>query len=253
MPHATNEMVNGDRPQSKFISHLSSYPVVSDGVETFKSNPYGKKSLDLADSAYQRVVKPVEPHLETAYSYAKPYVGKADELGDSGLGYIDSKFPIVKEDTSTIVDKGKSIVLWPFKVAFDGKDYVVNTWSDEYQKTANHKDRGAGISTLILALISTELKIASDFFQAVADFLGPKYYETKDKYEETKAKGSAYVKEAREAADHYKEMGKDKLADYQKLAQEKAEQAKLETEKKAEQAKQEGEKKKEEAKKQAQK
>jgi hypothetical protein len=128
-------MVNGDRPQSKFISHLSSYPVVSDGVETFKSNPYGRKSLDLADSAYQRVVKPVEPHLETAYSYAKPYVGKADELGDSGLGYIDSKFPIVKEDTSTIVDKGKSIVLWPFKVANDGKDYVVNTWSGKQHST----------------------------------------------------------------------------------------------------------------------
>jgi hypothetical protein len=127
-------MVNGDRPQSKFISHLSSYPVVSDGVETFKSNPYGRKSLDLADSAYQRVVKPVEPHLETAYSYAKPYVGKADELGDSGLGYIDSKFPIVKEDTSTIVDKGKSIVLWPFKVANDGKDYVVNTWSGKIKR-----------------------------------------------------------------------------------------------------------------------
>ena len=102
MPHATSEMVNGDS-QSKFISHLTSYPVVSDGVETFKSNPYGRKSLDLADSAYQRVVKPVEPHFETAYSYAKPYVGKADELGDSGLGYIDSKFPIVKEDTSAIV------------------------------------------------------------------------------------------------------------------------------------------------------
>ena len=122
-------MTNGEKASSKFISHLSSYPVVSDSVETFKSHPYGKKSLDLADSAYQRFVKPVEPHLETPYSYAKPYVGKADELGDSGLGYIDSKFPIVKEDTNTIVDKGKSIVLWPFKVAFDGKDYVVNTWS----------------------------------------------------------------------------------------------------------------------------
>ena len=140
MPHATDDMstplVNGNG-QSKFISHLSSYPVVSDGVETFKANPYGKKSLDLADSAYQRVVKPVEPHLETAYSYAKPYVGKADELGDSGLGYIDSKFPIVKEDTNTIVDKGKSVVFWPINVAYAGKDYVINTWSGMSQSRAS--------------------------------------------------------------------------------------------------------------------
>lgn len=136
MPHATDSemstpLLNGDRSSSKFISHLSSYPVVSDGVETFKSNPYGRKSLDLADSAYQRVVKPVEPHLETAYSYAKPYVGKADELGDSGLGYIDAKFPIVKEDTSAIVDKGKSVLFWPVNVAGEGKDYVLATWSGE--------------------------------------------------------------------------------------------------------------------------
>jgi len=245
MPHATNEMstpmTNGEKASSKFISHLSSYPVVSDGVETFKSHPYGKKSLDLADSAYQRFVKPVEPHLETPYSYAKPYVGKADELGDSGLGYIDSKFPIVKEDTNTIVDKGKSIVLWPFKVAFDGKDYVVNTWSDEYQKTANHKERGPGFSTLVMALISTELKIASDFFQVVADFLGPKYEEGKAKgseyVKEAQATAGKYVNEAQATAEQYKEAGKEKLQEMQKLGQEKAEEAKKEAQKAKDEAK----------------
>lgn len=245
MPHATSEMstpmTNGEKASSKFISHLSSYPVVSDGVETFKSHPYGKKSLDLADSAYQRFVKPVEPHLETPYSYAKPYVGKADELGDSGLGYIDSKFPIVKEDTNTIVDKGKSIVLWPFKVAFDGKDYVVNTWSDEYQKTANHKERGPGFSTLVMALISTELKIASDFFQVIADFLGPKYEEGKAKgseyVKEAQATAGKYVNEAQATAEQYKEAGKEKLQEMQKLGQEKAEEAKKEAQKAKDEAK----------------
>lgn len=64
MPHATTdnmtEAINGDRSSSQFLDHLTSYPVVSDGIETFKSNSYGKKSLEIADSAYSRFGKPVE-------------------------------------------------------------------------------------------------------------------------------------------------------------------------------------------------
>jgi hypothetical protein len=40
------------------------------------------------------------------------------------------------------------------------------------------------------------------------------------------------VKEAQATAEHYKEVGKDKLAEYQKLGQEKTEQTKQEAEKK---------------------
>ena len=78
--------MNGDKPSSHFLNHLSSYPVVSDGIEAYKTNPYGKKSLELADNAYNRFGKPVQPYLETPYNYAKPYVAKADELADSRTG-----------------------------------------------------------------------------------------------------------------------------------------------------------------------
>ena len=129
MPHATNEvaqpLVNGDvKNSSKTLSHISSYPVVSDGIETFKSNPYGKKSLELVDGAYSRV----EPYLETPKQYVIPYAKKADELADSGLSRVDATFPIVKEDTNTVVEKGKALAYWPFQLAGDGKDYVVNTY-----------------------------------------------------------------------------------------------------------------------------
>jgi len=122
-------MTNGGEASSKFLSHVTSYPVVNDGIETFKQNPYGKKSLELANDTYQKYGKAVEPYLETPYSYAKPYVAKADELADSGLAQVDSHFPLVKEDTDTVVDTAKSYVFWPFKVVGDGKDYVLNTWS----------------------------------------------------------------------------------------------------------------------------
>ncbi len=120
---------------------------------------------------------------------------------------------------------------------------TTNEYTDEYNKTASHKDRGAGFSTLIIAIISTELKIASDFFQAIADFLGPKY-------EESKQVASDYAQKAQETAEHYVQVGQEKAGEYQKVAEQKGEQAKQEAHKTKEQAKQEAHKTKEEAKKQ---
>lgn len=138
MPHATENgttpKVNGDSaslPPSKFLKHVTSYPVVNDGINNFKSHPYGRKSIDLADSAYQRFGKPVEPYLETPLSYAKPYVEKADALADSGLEQVDARFPIVKEDTNTVIETGKSYIFYPFKLAGDGKQYLLETWNSE--------------------------------------------------------------------------------------------------------------------------
>lgn len=125
MPHATDEMANmtnGETGGSKTLSHVTSYPVVNDAIETFKQHPVGKKSLELADGAYQRFGKPVEGYLETPYSYAKPYVNKADELADSGLQTVDSHFPIVKEDTHTLIDTAKGYIFWPYS-------YVVETYN----------------------------------------------------------------------------------------------------------------------------
>jgi len=235
-------MTNGEKPSSKFISHATSYPIVHDGIEQFKQHPVGKKSLEVADGAYQKFGKPVEPYLETPYSYVKPYVTKADELADSGLNHVDARFPIVKEDTNALFDKSKSLAFWPY-------NYVMQTWrgkhirpavfvaiiltviADEFEKTAKHNDRGYGISTSVMAIVSTELKIASDFFQAVADFLGPKY-------EEGKKKGADYVRQAEETTEHYKQIGQDKVNEYANAGQQKADELKSETEKKKDQAKQ---------------
>ena len=134
MPHATNNdmsqpLVNGERRSSQFLDHVTSLPAVAEGIETFKSNSYGKKSIELADSAYTKFGKPVEPYFETPKQYISPYAKKADELADSGLSHVETRFPIVKDDTSTIVGKGKSLAWWPFKVVGDGKEYVVTTYN----------------------------------------------------------------------------------------------------------------------------
>jgi len=209
MPHATT---NGEKNSSQFIDRLAALPAVDEGIQTFKSNPYGKKSLEVADNVYARFGKPVEPYLETPYGYAKPYVQKVDELAASGLGHVENHFPIVTKDTSTIIETSKSYAFWPY-------NYVSSTYSDEYSKTAKHNGRGGGVITSVLALVCTELRITSDFFQAVAEYLGPKY-------EEGKKKGSNYLKEAQDTAGEYAQAGQDKFNELSKAGQKNAEQLK---------------------------
>lgn len=220
MPHATT---NGEKTSSQFIDRLASLPAVDEGIKNFQANPYGKKSLEVADNVYARFGKPVEPYLETPYGYAKPYVQKADELATSGLEHIENHFPIVTKDTNTIIETSKSYVFWPY-------NYVSSTYSDEYAKTAKHNDRGGGVVTGVLALVCTELKIASDFFQSVAEFLGPKY-------EEGKKKSSSYLKDAQDTAGKYAQAGQDKFNELSKTGQQKADQLQGDAKKLGDQAK----------------
>ncbi|CAK1367147.1 hypothetical protein CB0940_10467 [Cercospora beticola] len=234
MPHATETLTNGDKPQSKFLSHITSYPAVHDGIETYKTNPYGKKSIEIADGVYTRFGKPVEPYLQRPAGYAAPYLQKADELADSGLTQVETRFPIVKEDTDKVVEAAKSSILAPVV-------YLYGTWQDEYTKTARHNDRGAGLTTLILALVSTNLKIASDVFQVIADTLGPKY-------EESKKKSADYVNNAQDHLNNLKNNASGKFNDAQKYGQDKYNEAQKYGQEKYDEAQKYGNEKKDQAK-----
>lgn len=186
MPHAENHstmgsapMTNGEKPNSQFINHLSKYPVVSDTISTYKSVPLGQYSLDVANNAYQSFAKPFFPYLRGPYGYVAPYVQRADDLADHGLDKLEDTFPIVKQDTYKIRDSIFDSVFMPVRVAFSGKDYLLNTYRDEYRKTG-----GSGLITTGKAILSTEIKVAADFFQSVANFLGPKKEAAKHKYNE---------------------------------------------------------------------
>jgi hypothetical protein len=87
---------------------------------------------------------------------------------------VDNRFPIVKEDTSALKEKVQGIVLFPLRVANDGKEYIFKTYDDEYKKTG-----GKGLGTTVKAVISTELKVTADVFSWVAEFLGQKKQEAK--------------------------------------------------------------------------
>ncbi|KAF2272211.1 uncharacterized protein EI97DRAFT_386222 [Westerdykella ornata] len=158
-------MVNGEQYPSKVLSHLDSYPLIHDTVTYAKSSPYGSKSLSLLASTYQRLVSPLTPYLATPYSYVAPYLYRADDLGDASLTNLDSRFPIVKEDTEKLKEHVQEIALAPIALIDHGKRYVVGTWRDEYSKTGGQE----GVVKSVKALISTELKMGLDGYRFLSE------------------------------------------------------------------------------------
>jgi len=182
MPHSEETtstkmapQVNGEAPSSAFLSHLYSYPVISDSISTFKSNPYGAKSLDLTTAGYEKLGKPLLPYLSKPYEYVSPYVKKADSIGDSTLSTIDSKFPYVRKPTGEIYDEGKAIVFYPLKVGNEGKEYVFGVFGSEKKKVG-----GEGIVTYGKAVVATGLVVSSDALSWLSAFLSRKKAEAKE-------------------------------------------------------------------------
>ncbi|KIV79677.1 hypothetical protein PV11_07225 [Exophiala sideris] len=177
--------VNGDMPQSAVLNHLQSYPVVSDTIKTVKDNPYGAKSIDLTNAGYAKFVKPTLPYFETPASYAKPYVAKADELGDKFLSKFDEQVPIVKSETKDIQNTVFSYVSWPIVKANDTKDWAFKTYDDEYKKCG-----GDGVVAGGKAMVTTSLVLTSDMLKWVSSFLQQKKEEAKGIAQEAQQKAS---------------------------------------------------------------
>jgi len=178
MPHAETDntpttstmgekLTNGEKPHSLFISHLTSYPLVSDSLSIYLENPYGAKSVNLFNNAYKSFITPVEPYLKTPYSYVAPYVQKADSLGDKGLSEVDTRFPIVKEETSTLKEKVKTLPV---------VDYVWKTFEDQDKI---HNNGQKGVVPFAKSVVGTELKIAADSVRYFVSFFVAKKEEVK--------------------------------------------------------------------------
>jgi len=167
--------VNGEAPSSAFFHHLFSYPVISDSITTFQSNPYGAKATELTATSYAKISKPILPYLSTPYSYVSPYLHKADSLGDSTLSTLDSKFPVVKKPTGELIDDGKAFVFYPLKVGNEGKEYVFGVFGGEKKKVG-----GEGLVTLGKAAVATTLVVSSDALGWLSRFLSKKKEEAKE-------------------------------------------------------------------------
>jgi hypothetical protein len=153
--------------------------VIDSGLKTFKSNPYGQKSIELSDSAYKTFAQPVLPFLNKPYQYVSPYVKKADDLGDKTLTTIDERFPVVKKPAGELYQGARDIVLFPLRTGLAGKDHVFETYNGECKKVG-----GEGLVTYSKALLTTTLIVTTEIVQGISGFLGAKKEQTKSAADE---------------------------------------------------------------------
>jgi hypothetical protein len=139
--------------------------VVHDGISYFKNNPYGQKSIELSDSAYQ-YAKSILPYINKPYQYVSPYVSKADAMGDEALSKLDERIPVLKKPTDELVNDGKAIIFFPVRKGMETKDYVIDLYNSEYKKVG-----GDGLVTSSKALISAGLVVTSEALSWIGDKL----------------------------------------------------------------------------------
>ncbi|CAG8421172.1 unnamed protein product [Penicillium salamii] len=178
MPHSESKMgepiVNGEK-HSHFLEHLTSYPVVSDSISYYKGNPYGAKSIELVDHGYTRLAKPVLPYFSAPYSYVAPYLARADSLGDKGLTEIDTRFPIIKEDTQKLRGSIYNRASFPARLAGDAKTHLYDIYGSEYKKCG-----GDGIFASGKAVVTTSLVLSQESLAWISTFLQTKKEEAKE-------------------------------------------------------------------------
>ncbi|KAL8955398.1 MAG: hypothetical protein Q9183_006665, partial [Haloplaca sp. 2 TL-2023] len=208
--------------------HVTSYPAVSDSISAVENNPYGKKTLLLASDLSNKVVSPLAPYAERPYGYIKPYVQRADELAEHGLDRVDAKYPIMKQDTQKIKSSVMDLAFLPFRMANEGKDYVIETYGNEYKKCGGNGYIAGG-----KAMLTTGLIVTSDSLAWIADYLNQKTAEGKDL---AKEKGQQAKKVANEKSQQAKAVANEKGQQASNVANEKGQQAKNAANEKKDQA-----------------
>jgi hypothetical protein len=149
--------------------------VVSDSIIGFKSNKYGAKSIQYADQGYDRLAKPFLPYFSKPYGYIAPYVARADSLGDKGLSQIDSRFPIIKEDTQKLRGTIYDSATYPVRFVGDIKSHVFDTYGSEYKKCG-----GDGAVASGKALITTSLVLSQESLGYISSLLQAKKEQVKE-------------------------------------------------------------------------
>ncbi|KAI5300551.1 hypothetical protein KEM55_006628 [Ascosphaera atra] len=153
-------VTNGEVKPYKFISRLSSYPVVNDSLTYVQKNPYGQKSVQLAEKGYSSCVSPFLPYLSKPYTYVAPYVVKVDTLGHDGLVAVEHRFPIVTKDTQTVKGAIVGYVSIPIKLANSQKEYLLKTYNEELAKVGSKGYVASGKALITTGLIATSDSLA---------------------------------------------------------------------------------------------
>lgn len=108
-----------------------------------------------------------------------PYLARADHLGDQGLSKIDSRFPLIREDTRKIRGTLCSTAGYPVRFAGDVKAHVFNIYGAEYKKCG-----GDGLVASGKAVITTSLVLSVESLAFVRAWLQSAKEEAREKVSE---------------------------------------------------------------------
>ena len=218
---------------------MQGYPTVKSGVSTLQSYPLGQKSVETVKSYYDGFLVPFLKNFAGPYSYVAPYVLKADDLADSGLDKVDNRLPIITKEPQAIKESVLDFAYTPVRFASDGKNYLLNTYGQEYKKCGGD-DAGPLISGT-KAAVTSSIVITSDILLKLSEFFTAKKDEGKQfasaKYQQgsqAAANGINYVNGKKDEAINY---ASDTAEKARNLAYAKADEAKIEAEKLSKDAK----------------
>lgn len=140
----------------------------------------GVKLLTAAHLYYRFFVIPtlflLAPFLFIAYGpygYIKPFAAKADSVAAYGLQTLDKRLRGLKQEPEEIKDRVGNVDFASLRKTKEGKDYMVNTYSQEYKKCG-----GQGMMASVKATITTQLLMMSDSLVWLCSFLNEKTDET---------------------------------------------------------------------------
>jgi hypothetical protein len=167
-------------PFTKVISHLNTFPVFTDTLSALQQHPVGQRSISITSTAYDKFLRPFSPYFVKVNQYASPYVTKADDIADLGLGKVEAKFPILKEPTENVKSKVTEQLQSPKKIAGDlygtgltiaseKKEYVLRVYQDELAKEGSK-----GYLPVAKAGLTASLVVAAESIQWIVDTLSKK-------------------------------------------------------------------------------
>jgi len=149
-------------PFTKVISHLNTFPVFTDTLSALQQHPVGQRSISITSTAYDKFLRPFSPYFVKVNQYASPYVTKADDIADLGLGKVEAKFPILKEPTENVKSKVTEQLQSP-------KEYVLRVYQDELAKEGSK-----GYLPVAKAGLTASLVVAAESIQWIVDTLSKK-------------------------------------------------------------------------------
>jgi len=175
-------------PFTKSLTHLKSFPLISDSLHSITSHPLGQRSISISSTAYEKFLRPFIPYLLKANEIASPYVTKADDYADVGLGKVEEKFPILKEPTENVKSRVTEQFGGAGRLVGGGKEYVVGVYKTELEKENGTK----GYLPIAKAGLTATFVITADSIQWLVDQLTSKKAATEANAGEQSEKSGQY-------------------------------------------------------------